>query len=201
MELVSITTSLATQAATLHKAALHSGFLSSLGLSFLIKLYITIAKSSLCFGYAAVKDGNLLGFAVFSQNLGGLYREFLKTHWWQLPLLLLPACLFSWQKLKGIIENLFYPNRVCKMDLPDTCLLSIAVVEEARNQHIGKQLIMKGLAECRQRKLKGVRVLTAAHNKPSIALYQKSGFKLACNIESHHVPSAIYVRDLNKEDV
>ena len=178
-------------------SGIQSGFLTSLGQSFLTKLYMTTATSSFCFGYAAVKDQALLGYAVFSEDLGRLYRLFFKKHWWRLLLMLTPT--LSPKKIKGIMENLFYPTRISKLNLPKASLLAIIVAEHARNQNIAKRLILRGLDEFRQRGINRVRVLTSYENDAANTLYKKCGFERACLINNHGIPSYFYVIDLQKK--
>lgn len=197
MQIIPIIPALAAKIALLHMSGIQSGFLTSLGQSFLTKLYIAAATSPFCFGYAAIKDHDLLGYVIFSEDLGKLYRCFLKTQWWQLLLVLTPT--LNWKKIKGIMENFFYPSRIRKLNLPKACILSSVVAEHARNQKIAERIIMRGLDECRQRGINRVRVLTSHKNDAANALYIKCGFEHFCDTNNHGVPSYFYVVDLQKQ--
>ena len=73
------------------------------------------------------------------------------------------------------------------MDLPDAELLSIVVAEAGRGKGLASQLTQAGFEECKSRGITKVKVLVAADNAAANKLYQKCGFMLAHQIQSHEV--------------
>jgi ribosomal protein S18 acetylase RimI-like enzyme len=186
------------EAASLHINSISTGFISSLGTNFVTALYDAISEDSNSFGFVAIEDGKVLGFVAFSTNLSKLYKYVALKKGFKFAFVLIKSML-SLRVVKKVWDNLFYPSKMKKMDLPDAELLSISVDPEGRGKGIAKQLIDAGFKECRKRKIGSVKVLVASENLPANQLYQKCGFELATQIESHGVKSNIYVKNLKEE--
>jgi len=180
------------EAAWLHVRGIIAGFISSLGVDFVSSLYRTISRSDSSFGFVAQDDGRVLGFVVLTTDIGRLYRTVilgcgLKTG------VLLAGRVCSVSRLKKVFETLMYQARTSDMDLPSAELLSIVVAEDRRHEGIGEALVHRGLVECYYRGIDWVKVLVCFANVPANYLYLKSGFELAGRVDSHGVPSNIYV--------
>lgn len=182
----------ASQVASLHISGISTGFISSLGLGFVSALYESIAEDENSFGFVAVEDEKVLGFVAFSKDLSKLYKYVIVKKGLCFALLLAGKML-SLRRIKKVFETLFYPGRTKKMDLPCAELLSIVIGGTERGKGLATTLIGKSLAECSRRGVEKVKVLVAADNEPANKLYSKCGFKPAGQIDSHGVPSNIYV--------
>ncbi|MFA6174998.1 MAG: GNAT family N-acetyltransferase [Phycisphaerae bacterium] len=191
----SLDVSNASQVARLHIKGIPTGFISSLGQEFVSALYEAIAEDKNSFGFVAVEDDKVLGFVAFSINLSRLYKYVALKKGFRFAFVLANRML-SLRVIKKVWDNLFYPAKMKKMDLPDAELLSIAVAPEGRGRGIAKQLVDAGFEECRKRKIEKVKVLVAADNEVANKLYKKCGFEFKIQIDSHSVSSNIYVRDL-----
>jgi len=134
----------------------------------------------------------VLGFVAFSVNLSGLYKRVALTKGFKFAFVLARR-MFSVRVIKKVWANIFYPSKMKKMELPDAELLSISVSPAGRGKGIAHQLIEAGFQECRKRGIDKVKVLVAADNEPANRLYQKCGFQMTCQINSHGVLSNIYV--------
>lgn len=185
------------QVAQLHISNIHTGFISSLGHGFVTALYEVIRKDTNSFCLVAEYQGNVLGFVAFTENLSKLYRFAVKSKGIKL-ILAVGLRVFRPSVFKRVIQNIFYPSKTEKINLPKAELLSIVVNSAARGKGIAKQLCHAGLEECRKRGIHKVKVLVAANNEAANKLYKKCGFELVNFIESHGVPSNIYVADLTK---
>lgn len=185
-------------AATLHIEGIPTGFLSSLGVGFVTALYEVIAEDAGSFGYVVIEEGNVLGFVAFTTHLSRLYKQVILTKGFKFAFVIAPKML-SLRAIKKVFENLFYPSKMKKMNLPDAELLSIVVAPDGRGKGLARQLVEAGLDECRRRRIDQVKVLVADFNKPANALYQKTGFERICQIDSHGVLSNIYVLTLDAE--
>lgn len=188
----------APQVAVLHISGIPTGFISSLGDKFVTALYEAIAESPYGFGFAKVdEDGKVAGFVAFTTNLKGLYKTVCLKHGIRF-FFLLASRFFSLKTIKKICETLFYPGKVENPDLPQAELLAIAVSQTERGKGIAKELIFHGLQESGKMGIGKVKVLVADFNKPANRLYQKTGFELACQIESHGIESNIYVAQTSR---
>ena len=192
MAVVKINKTHAEQVARLHLQGIKAGFISSLGLEFLTELYEGIVASTYAFGFVVEQNAEVLGFAVFATNVKNLYNSVLLRKGLRLAFILLRR-MFCFSRIKRAFETLLYPNRMQKMSLPRAELLAVAVAAEAQGRNLGTNLVQKGLAECRRRGIKKVKVMVGAENKPANKLYVKCGFKLLRQITNHGRISNIYV--------
>jgi len=192
MQIKKITPQDAAEAAAMHMQGISTGFISSLGADFVTALYEAIAESKSSFGLVAEEDRKVVGFVAFTTNINRLYKSVIFRKGIRFALML-AGKVFSFSSLKKIIETLFYPARIKKLELPRAELLSIVVAKKAQGKGLGRQLLQKGLAECAKRKIDEVKVLVGVDNKLANKLYLKCGFKLVRQIDSHGVVSNIYV--------
>lgn len=188
----------ASYVAQLHINGISTGFISSLGQEFVAASYEAIVEDENSFGFVAVEDGKVLGFVAFSTNLSKLYKYVILKKGIKFSFVLAKKML-SFRVLKKVWDNILYPARMGKMNLPDAELLSIVVAPEGRGKGVAKQLVETGIEECRRRGISEVKALVAADNEPANKLYKKCGFELITQMDSHSVLSNIYVKDLTKE--
>ncbi len=184
--------------AELHIGNIPTGFISSLGLDFVTTVYRTIEKDQQSFGFVAMEGDKILGFISFSNNLRGLYRVAALEMGTKFGRVLLKK-LFSFRTIKKIMDDVFYPFKAEKLNLPKAELLSIVVVPEGKGKGIAGRLVEAGLNLCKTRGIDRVKVLVAAENEPANKLYQKYGFEFRTKTDSHGIRSNIYVVDLNKK--
>ena len=182
--------------ARLHIEGISTGFISSLGVGFVSSLYEAIAQDRNSFGFVAVDDGIVIGFAAFSTSLSGLYKQVVLRKGLTFAFVI-AGKMFSLRAIRKIFENLFYHSKMKKRDLPDAELLSIVVAPEGRSKGLARRLIEAGLEECRKRGIDKVKVLVADFNTPANTLYQKTGFERVCQIDSHGTLSNVYVAVLD----
>ena len=174
----------ASQVARLHKEGISTGFLSSLGMDFLTDLYQAISHSHYGFGFVVQKDNEIAGFIAFATDLRKLYKQTYRKKGIKFFFILFPR-LFSIQTIRKIIQNIFYPQTMRNLNLPDAELLSIVVSSNSQGKGFAQKLIEMGFQECRRRNISQVKVLVAESNLLANRLYQKTGFQLATKIESH----------------
>ena len=182
----------AADVAKLHIEGISTGLISSLGTDFVTALYEAIVQSKSSFGFVAQENERAVGFVAFNTNLNKLYKSVILKKGIRFAFLL-AGKMFSLRRIKKVLETLFYPSRIKKMNLPSAELLSIVVAPESRGKGLGGQLLQKGLAECAKTGIEKVKVLVGADNKPANKLYLKCGFELVGQIDSHGVVSDIYV--------
>jgi len=185
----------AASVADLHIRGISTGFISSLGPDFVTQLYCCVAGSRHAFGLVAVQDGVAVGFVAFATNLNRLYRSVIARKGIGFAFILAPR-LLSFQRLKRVIETLFYPSRTKGDNLPRAELLAIAVSPDTQKKGIACRLVREGFEMCRQRGITQLKVLVGADNGPANRLYRKCGFELAEQIKSHGVLSNVYVAQI-----
>jgi ribosomal protein S18 acetylase RimI-like enzyme len=183
----------AAQVAGLHIQGIATGFISSLGLDFVAALYRALARSNHAFGLVAELDGRVVGFVAFAGHIGRLYRAVLLRHALRFGLIL-AGRLFSWSCLKHIFETCSYAHRTSEQELPTAELLAVAVDEQVRRHGVARDLIHRGLSQCGQRGIQGIKVCVARDNAAARALYEACGFTLYGSFEQHGVPSTWYTR-------
>ena len=180
--------------AKLHIEGISTGFISSLGLGFVSALYKALAEHKNCLGILD-ESGELLGFAAFTQNVGGLYKSILKKNLIKF-LLLLAGKLLSFSRIKKVLETLLYPKKTDELDLPSAELLSIVVSPKARRMSLGKKLVNAGFDHCREQGIDKVKVLVYSENEGANRLYQSCDFDFITQVDSHGLASNIYVKDI-----
>jgi predicted ATP-grasp superfamily ATP-dependent carboligase/ribosomal protein S18 acetylase RimI-like enzyme len=185
----------AKEVAHLHIQGISTGFISSMGIRFVMALYAAIAQSTFSFGHVAVQDGRVVGFISFTSDLKKLFRCVCVKNGIQF-FFLLAGQLVSLRNLKRIWETLIYPKRVDTFELPDAELLSIVVSSEYRGSGVSARLLEMGLQECRRRRIHRVKLLVAESNVPANRFYVKMGFRYIRQITNHGVLSNIYVTDV-----
>ncbi len=177
--------------ARLHRQGIGTGFLSSLGLSFLRQLYIAIPRCRVGFGYVWQDDDNeVLGFVACAESTGTLYKQALRKRglWMSLPLI---RYLIRPSVIRRMWHTWRYPSQVGD-DLPAAEILSIAVSGDARGKGVGKQLMQAALNEFARRGCPHAKVAVWAGNETANAFYQRCGFELALTREHHGLPMNIY---------
>ena len=86
----------ATAVARMHAATITGGFLNKLGIRFLAGLYRGILEDGASQIWVADRDGEIIGFCAYAQNVGAMYRNvlrrrFLRLAWASLPRSLNPV--------------------------------------------------------------------------------------------------------------
>lgn len=179
----------ALQIAKIHKAEIKKGFLSSLPLYFLEKLYSSIIGTGFCI--TAKEEKEVIGFIAGTIDLKETYSFFIKRYFFQSIIVLLPKIL----NVRKIIESLFYPNKengVLKAEL-----LTIAVKKDFQGQGLATKMFPLFVQEMKNRGVSCFKVLVGEDLKPAISFYEKQGFKFLKDTTVHkNNISKIYVYNL-----
>ncbi len=191
-EIVELLPEHAYEVAKLHISGIGTGFISSLGLDFVTAMYEAIARSKYGIGLVALRDNEVMGFAAFTTNLGALYKSVILCKGFRFASIL-AGRIISIERIKKVLETLFYPGRVEKSNLPKAELLSIVVSENERSKGLGKELLRKGFEQCREKGIEKIKVLVGAENEPANKVYLSCGFDLVDQIDNHGIKSNIYV--------
>lgn len=182
--------------AELHKKEIALGFISSLNIKVIEKLYQTIIKEELVF---VLKDeGIIIGFVSCAINTGKLYKKFILSNLFQLiPLFI--GKIFSISFIKKIIETLKAPSKSkqseSEEELPE--LLSIVVDTEKQARGAGKLLLDELEKELYCKQIKKYKVVAGDNLISANKFYLKNDFVLNKKTEIHKgAVSNIYVKNL-----
>ena len=186
--------------AELHIQGIANGFISSLGINFVKSLYEAISQSKDCFGFVVEENSSVLGFVAFATNINKLYRSVVPKKGPHFAFLLMGK-MFSLNRIRNMLETLFYPCRINKLNLPSSELLALVVAPKERRKGRATQLLKAGFQQCQKQGIEKIKVLVGAANEPANKLYLKCGFEFVGQIESHGVISNIYVANTVKKRI
>jgi ribosomal protein S18 acetylase RimI-like enzyme len=184
--------------ARLHAAAIHEGFLVTLGPAFLRRLYGRIARSSRAFALVvdAQERAALDGFVAVAEDVGAFYREFVLHDGVAAGAAALPRFV---RAPLAVLETLWYGLRGDGGggDGHDSAaeILALAVDPAARGRGCGRALADAAVAELRRRGHGRARVLTAVGNGAAIRTYERAGFRRGGTTDTVHrgVPQEVLV--------
>jgi ribosomal protein S18 acetylase RimI-like enzyme len=173
--------------AEIHKQEIKMGFLSSLPISFLEKIYLSVIENDFC--VVAKENDNVVGFIAGTIDIKKLYSFFSKKYFFYSIMVFLPKIL----NVKKIIEDIFY---IKKEEIRPE-LLTIAVKENFQGQGIAKKMFEVFVSEMKRRGVKMFKVVVGDELKPAISFYEKNGFEFVKETEVHKgQKSRIYIYHL-----
>jgi ribosomal protein S18 acetylase RimI-like enzyme len=181
----------ALRVAEIHCAAIKEGFLSSLGVDFLQKVYAVLAKSSSAFGFVYEINGKVEGFICGGANTKVFFKELIFKNGLFLARPLLKH-LFSFATIKNIYENLFYAQKTGS-NLPPAEIMSVAISDQMQGQGVGKVLMEQAVNEFKVRNIYEIKALTDEKNRASNKYYQQAGFLLVNRLKHHGHYLNVYV--------
>ncbi len=162
-------------AAALHYEGQPGTFLSRLGLPFLRALYWCLAQPKRAFGFAALRQGRVVGVVVGTDDTGALFRDVIGRSWWRL------AIPVGWAMVRQpalwvmVWRTLSYPA-ASRREPQVGELLFIGVERAERRQGIGGRLLEVFVQASRARGLWGLTVAVDAANAGAMRFYERHGF-------------------------
>jgi len=179
--------------AELYHKEIKTGFVSSLGVPFLTKLYKAIIKSKDAFCIVAEIDKQINGFIAGAVNINKFYWHFSKKYFLKAGLSFFSKVLKP-HNIKKIFETLFYPRK--RIDLPKAELITIVVKKEFQNQGLEEALFKNFVREMKKRGARSFKSTISETFKSTIEFYEKMGLKFHRSVEIHKGhPSRVYVYD------
>lgn len=161
-------------AALLHKIYISDGFLSSMKLEVLEKLYATLQEN----GNLIVEKANneIIGFISFSNNLNRTYLHFFKKH----PLTVIKLFILSsknFQILRKLIETATIPfKKKLNEQIPKSELLSIVVDSKYQSKGIAYKLLKSLEDKLLLYRIYSYRVIAGSELIAANKFYLKNGF-------------------------
>jgi ribosomal protein S18 acetylase RimI-like enzyme len=166
--------------AGLHAARITEGFLPTLGVPFLTRLYRRIALSSDASAFVVADGGQILAFAAGTARVRGLYKEFHIHDGAIAGLRAAPRVLRSWRR---VLETLRYPETTA--ELPTAEVLAVVTADHAVGRGLGARVVDAVTADFVRRGIAAAKVTVGADNGPALAMYRRCGFVSAAKIHVH----------------
>lgn len=176
----------ANEIALLHKKHIPTGFLSSMGIAFLGKLYAYLSVKEILF--VCLENDKVLGYVSCSANIKKTYLGFILSNPLYLSVCLIKKVI-SYQFIKKAFETLRAPF-ASSID-PETApeikaeLLSIVVDDSVQKKGIGSQLIKILEEELIKKNIYQYKVVAGAELDKANKLYNRNGFQLFKTINIH----------------
>jgi ribosomal protein S18 acetylase RimI-like enzyme len=168
--------------ARLHIETIDSGFLSSLGPSFLTLLYRVLVSSRMGTVLVADDGNTVVGFIAGVDDTGAFYKEFLRKHLIEALVRMVPSLIRpgTWRR---IWETFRYGSSEKESVAAE--LLAMGVAPSARRKGLGSRLVDALLDEAAVNDVDVMKVVVGATNSAAIDMYKASGFGTAQVTEVH----------------
>jgi GNAT superfamily N-acetyltransferase len=174
----------------MHAARITTGFLSSLGLPFLTRLYRRVARSPRAFAFVVEDDGDIIAFCAAAEDVRRFYLEFIARDGVVSVLRAAPKLV---RAAPRVIETMRYPASGGPA-LPPAEILAVVTDKSATARGIGRMLVQRSLRELAWRGCSAAKVVAGADNEPALRLYEGCGFAPHARISVHEgVPSEVLV--------
>jgi N-acetylglutamate synthase-like GNAT family acetyltransferase len=175
------------EVARLHRECISEGFLSTLGATFLSKLYLVINHQPGSSVFVVECDGTVCGFIAGTINTQGIYKRIFRRYW---PIFIFPLLqhVVAFSKLKKIIETALYGFRGRVDSQRSTLaaeLLSIAVDNKWRGMNNGRNLVNELEQFYKSHKVDSYKVVTMARDQHSNSFYKRCGFNFVTTFIHH----------------
>jgi glycosyltransferase involved in cell wall biosynthesis/ribosomal protein S18 acetylase RimI-like enzyme len=177
--------------ARLHRDALPTAFLPTLGEAFVTQLYRGLVADPSTVTVVADRGGHMIGFAAATPSVAASYRRFLVHRGVLAGLAAAPALIHPDVRARAR-ETASYPRATG--GLPDAEILAIAVEPEARAEGVGRSLTEVALRGLARRGVAECKVVVGADNDGANRFYERVGFRPVTAISLHAgSPSNVWV--------
>jgi ribosomal protein S18 acetylase RimI-like enzyme len=165
--------------ACLHAESIKTGFLSKLGIPFLIELYKAIQEQDGSFVYVCETNEKICGFIAGAIDTKSLYKKVLLKNWFRFVLPIIKF-VFNFKVCRMIVETVSYGFKKEKA-VSDECsysaeLLSIAVANSGRGKGVGKELVSALEKMFAEYSVMQYKVATFSEDQQSNGFYRSCGF-------------------------
>lgn len=187
------------QIAQLHKEGIKKGFLSSLGMQFLTRLYWAINNEPGAYILVADENGIVAGFISGVVDIQGFYKRILLRRWFHLMAPLV-GYLINVSIIKKVVETVLYGLKTKKNEShASECtaeMLSVAVNNNYRGQGVGKKLVDALENFFKKENVKEYTVVTFSLDNSSNGFYNACNFSFAGTFSHHGNIMNIYNKKL-----
>ena len=175
------------ECAKIHSKEILSGFLPTLGLSFLSSLYEFFSKSKYSFLLMAVEDSKVKGFIVISLNTKLFFKQYLFTQSYK-NFHKIPFSIFGKIFILKTIEVLKYPfkSKKIKTDfVSNSEIFNFCVDSSVQGRGVGQSLFSKAVNELENNKVKVLKIVTGYNQISAQKFYYKSGATFSHKVMVH----------------
>jgi glycosyltransferase involved in cell wall biosynthesis/ribosomal protein S18 acetylase RimI-like enzyme len=177
--------------AHLHREALPTAFLPTLGQGFMTQLYRGLVADPSTVTLVADRGGRAVGFVAATPSVAASYRRFLARRGVLAGLAAVPALIDPDVRARAG-ETASYASATG--GLPDAEILAIAVEPEAREEGVGRALAGVALHGLARRGVAECKVVVGADNEGANRFYERVGFRPVTAISVHAgSPSNVWV--------
>ena len=170
----------------IHRIEISQGFLTSLGDNALVLLFSHASKSR--FGRILIaKDTSsrqIVGFLLGTIDTGGFYKDFLCKKFLKAVFVLAPK-LLSFEKVRKVLEILFYPTKEDFKALPKSELLDIAVLKEYQGTGVAQLLFQEFAKNLYAIGIDRFKITTGKSLRGARRFYEKLGAEKVGEVEVH----------------
>ena len=187
-------------AAAIHRRELNEGFLSSLGDRALCLMFSFAAASQKACFYTAYDEesGQTVAFLLGTPGIGGFYKDFIRRKFFQ-AIFILKGKLFSFSRIKKILETLLYPAKKDTRRYPSAELLDIAVYSEFHGLGIARKLFNEFCAALKDAGIPEFKITTGESLHGAHKFYEKLGAVKVDEVEVHAGQKTfVYVYEIPK---
>lgn len=186
--------------AKLHREGITTGFLSTLGIVFLQRLYRAIDREKGGCVFVAADDGNFCGFIAGTIDIHSTFRKVLIKNCLVLGVAIIQY-MFSAKNLIKMAETILYgfrsdggksEDRQCRAEL-----FSIVVANAARGKGVGKCMVEKLEQYFKEKGIRQYKVVTASNNQGANKFYRKCNFILKSSFAHHGNVLNLYKKDIS----
>ena len=174
--------------AKLHRNSIRKGFLSSLGIPFLSRLYEAINRESGACVLVAENKNTIVGFIAGVADIRGLFKKILLKQWFYFMIPLLHF-ICNGSIIKKMVETVLYGlKRDKSSQSKDTCtaeLLSVVVRKELQGRGIGKKMVMELETFFKCNDIRKYKVVTFSRDSQSNYFYTSFDFRLVKTFTHH----------------
>lgn len=185
--------------AQLHREGIKKGFLSSLGIPFLSRLYWAIGNEPGACVIIAEENDQVAGFISGVVDIEGLYKKILLCNWFHFVMPLV-GYLVNVAVVKQMVETVLYGLKTKKnKNHTHNCtaeLLSVAVNSNYRGQGVGKNLVEALEIFFKKEYVKEYNVVTFSRDDRSNGFYNACNFSFAGTFTHHGNVMNIYNKKL-----
>lgn len=184
--------------AYIHKEALSTSFLASLGYTFLNELYSFLIETENIWVYEECEE--IKGFVSFAENSAGMMKRFLINCPYCI-LILIAKSIVQPTIIKKFFETFKAPfktnDNLGTIILPSAELLSISVSPNCQSSGIGSKLVKELEDYLIQNNIPQYKVIAGEELIGANKFYLKNGFVLAAQISIHgNKKSNVYIKNI-----
>ncbi len=188
-----------TSIAKLHRDRITTGFLSSLGLPFLSRLYEAINNEAGAYVLVAEEKNDIVGFIAGAADVRGLYKKILLKRWF---FVIVPLIRYMCDAavVRKMVETALYGfKRDTSEQSTGTCaaeLLSVAVGNELQGRGIGKKMVMELETVFKENDVAKYKVVTFSLDGLSNRFYTSCDFRFAKTFTHHGNLMNEYIKEI-----